>query len=66
MDDGKEDGCVRIILPDSRHVSVEQHSGQIWLTSYNRCGVVNSLTRQQAIQLRAMLLGAIVDMEKAG
>jgi hypothetical protein len=56
---------MRLMLPDSRHVSVEQHSGHIWLTSYNRCGVVNSLTRQQAIQLRAALLGAILEMEKS-
>lgn len=40
-----------IHLPDGRHVSVESHSGQIWLSSYNGCGTVNPLNAEQAMEL---------------
>jgi hypothetical protein len=42
-------GCEMILhLPDGRYVSVESHSGKIWVTSYNGCGNVNPLTPEQA------------------
>lgn len=51
-------------LGNGKHVSVDAHSGKIWLSSYNGCGVVVSLTRAEAIKLRTALLAAILELER--
>jgi hypothetical protein len=54
-----------IDLGNGRMVAVHTHSGKVWLTSYNGCGVVNSLDLKQAKQLRARLFAAILELEKS-
>jgi len=38
-------------LPDNRYISVESHSGQIWISSFNGIGVVVPLSFEDAEEI---------------
>jgi hypothetical protein len=38
-------------LPDGRHISVDSHSGKVWLSSFNKVGTINPLTPEEAKEI---------------
>jgi hypothetical protein len=52
-------------LDNNHHVSVNAHSGKVWLSVYSGTGAVVPLSRKDASSLRSALLKAIIELEKS-
>ena len=52
-------------LDERRHVSVDVHSGKIWLSSYNGSGVVNPLGPEEAAEIGLKLFLEARKMKRA-
>jgi hypothetical protein len=50
-------------LDNNHHVSVNAHSGKVWLSVYSGTGAVVPLSKKQAMQLRRMLFDAVYQEE---
>jgi hypothetical protein len=46
-------------LDNNHHVSVNAHSGKVWISVYSGTGAVVPLSMKQAMQLRRMLFDAV-------
>jgi hypothetical protein len=52
-------------LDDRRHISVDSHSGKIWLSSHNGCGTINPLTPDEAAEIGLALFREARKMKRA-